>query len=62
MEVRSRAWRTDLALLQASGSEVDDRGDHLVVRTPEYVAIRIYRSVGFTGSETQLQAARLPRS
>jgi predicted GNAT family acetyltransferase len=35
MEVRSLAWRTDLALLQASGSEVDDRGDHLVVRTPQ---------------------------
>jgi RimJ/RimL family protein N-acetyltransferase len=34
MEVRSLAWRTDLALLQAAGSEVEDRGDHLVVRTP----------------------------
>lgn len=34
MEPRSLAWRTDLALLQAAGSEVEDRGDHLVVRTP----------------------------
>ena len=34
MEPRSLAWRTDLALLLAAGSEVDDRGDHLVVRTP----------------------------
>ncbi|HEU5456546.1 MAG TPA: GNAT family N-acetyltransferase [Nocardioides sp.] len=34
MELRSLAWRTDLALLQAAGSEVEDRGDHLVVRTP----------------------------
>jgi predicted GNAT family acetyltransferase len=33
MELRSLAWRTDLALLGAAGSEVDDRGDHLVVRT-----------------------------
>ncbi len=34
MELRSLAWRTDLALLRAAGSEVEDRGDHLVVRTP----------------------------
>jgi GNAT superfamily N-acetyltransferase len=34
MELRSLAWRTDLALLQAAGSEVEDRGNHLVVRTP----------------------------
>jgi RimJ/RimL family protein N-acetyltransferase len=34
MELRSLAWRTDLALLGAAGSEVHDRGDHLVVRTP----------------------------
>jgi GNAT superfamily N-acetyltransferase len=35
MELRSLAWRTDLALLRASGSEVEDRGDHLVVRTSQ---------------------------
>lgn len=34
MNVRSLAWRTDLALLQYSGSIVEDHGDHLVVRTP----------------------------
>jgi hypothetical protein len=34
----------------------------VVVADPEYLAIRIYRSVGFTGSETQLQAARVPAS
>lgn len=34
MHVESRAWRTDLALLTYSGSLVEDRGDHLVVRTP----------------------------
>jgi predicted GNAT family acetyltransferase len=34
MELRSLAWRTDLALLRAAGSEVEDRGDHIVVRTP----------------------------
>ena len=34
MEIRSLGFRTDLALLQRTGSEVDDRGTHLVVRTP----------------------------
>lgn len=34
MEIRSLGFRTDLALLTATGSEVDDRGTHLVVRTP----------------------------
>lgn len=34
MNIDSLAWRSDLALLAAGGSKVDDRGDHLVVRTP----------------------------
>lgn len=34
MELRSLAGRTDVALLRLGGSEVTDRGDHLVVRTP----------------------------
>ena len=34
MDVQSLAFRTELALLQRSGSVVEDRGDHLVVRTP----------------------------
>jgi len=34
MDVRSLGFRTDLALLTASGSVVEDRGTHLVVRTP----------------------------
>ncbi len=34
MHVRSLGFRTDLALLTASGSVVEDRGTHLVVRTP----------------------------
>ena len=34
MDVQSLAYRTDLALLRLGGSEVDDRGDHLVIRTP----------------------------
>lgn len=35
MEIRSLGYRTDLALLTASGSEIEDRGTHLVVRTPD---------------------------
>lgn len=34
MDVHSLAWRTDLALLELGGSEVEDHGTHLVVRTP----------------------------
>ena len=35
MHVRSLGFRTDLALLTASGSVVEDRGTHLVVRSPD---------------------------
>ena len=34
MDVHSLGFRTDLALLQLGGSVVEDRGTHLVVRTP----------------------------
>jgi RimJ/RimL family protein N-acetyltransferase len=34
VDVRSLAFRTDLALLTLAGSEVENRGSHLVVRTP----------------------------
>lgn len=35
MDIASLAFRTDLALARLAGSEVDDRGDHVVVRTPD---------------------------
>ncbi len=35
MDVRSLAFRTDLALLRLSGSEIDDCASHVVVRTPD---------------------------
>jgi GNAT superfamily N-acetyltransferase len=35
MDVHSLGFRTDLALLTASGSVVEDRGNHLVVRSPD---------------------------
>ncbi len=34
MHVRSLGFRTDLALLSATGSIIEDRGTHLVVRSP----------------------------
>ena len=34
MDVHSLAYRTDLALLQEAGSEVEHHTDHVVVRTP----------------------------
>ena len=35
MDISSLGLRTDVALRQLSGSEVEDHGDHLVVRTPD---------------------------
>jgi ribosomal protein S18 acetylase RimI-like enzyme len=35
MNISSLANRTDLALLERSGSRISDRGTHLVVRTPD---------------------------
>ncbi len=34
MEPASLGYATDLALLERTGSSIEDRGDHLVVRTP----------------------------
>jgi ribosomal protein S18 acetylase RimI-like enzyme len=34
VDISSLAFRTDLALLALAGSEIEDRGDHVVVRTP----------------------------
>ncbi|SDD00301.1 GNAT family N-acetyltransferase [Nocardioides lianchengensis] len=40
MEVLSRAWRTDLALLEGSGSVVEHHGTYVVVRTPDNPGFR----------------------
>src|SRR4051794_35110021 len=34
MNVQSLGFRTDIMLRRLAGASVDDRGDHLVVRTP----------------------------
>jgi predicted GNAT family acetyltransferase len=35
VDVESLAFRTDLALARLAGSEVEDHGDHIAVRTPD---------------------------
>src|SRR5688572_8529618 len=35
MDIRSLGFRTDLRLLELTGSQIEDRGTHLVVRTPD---------------------------
>ncbi|CUR60225.1 putative GCN5-related N-acetyltransferase [metagenome] len=35
MDVRSLGFRTDLALLESAGSQIEDRGELVVVRTPD---------------------------
>lgn len=34
MHIKSLGYQTDLALLELGGSEIQDRGDHIVVRSP----------------------------
>jgi hypothetical protein len=34
VKVRSLGYRADLAILALEGSQITDRGDHLVIRTP----------------------------
>ena len=45
----------------ASRHAFDEMGAEtlVMVADPDYVAIRIYRSVGFEDTETQLQASRV---
>ena len=47
----------------ASRWALDELGAHtlVMVADPDYLAIRIYRAVGFTDTETQLQAMRTPQ-
>lgn len=35
MDIRSLGYRTDLRLLELTGSLIEDRGTHLVIRTPD---------------------------
>jgi GNAT superfamily N-acetyltransferase len=40
VDVTSLGYRTDLALLQLGGTQVEDRGDHLVLRSPHNPTFR----------------------
>ncbi|MBE7325863.1 GNAT family N-acetyltransferase [Nocardioides sp. Y6] len=53
MEITSLAWRTDIAILEQSGSTVTDCGTHLLVTTPDNPAFR-------WGNFMLLQQAPLP--
>ena len=54
MEVLSRAWRTDLALLAGSGSTVEHHGTYVAVRTPDNPGYR-------WGNFLLLRRAPMPR-
>lgn len=60
MKVRSLGYRTDLAILALEGSQITDArrrglaGTLVMVADPDDVAIRVYRSVGFTVSQDQV--------
>lgn len=58
MDIASLGFRTDVALLRRSGSEVTDRGDHLVVRTPDNPD---FRWGNFLLLESAPAAADVPR-
>lgn len=53
MEISSLAWRTDIAILERSGSTVTDCGTHLFVNTPDNPGFR-------WGNFMLLQQAPLP--
>ena len=54
----SPGWVTDLAILELTGSTVDDRGDHLVVRTPANPGYHWGNCLLVTDSGTVDDAAR----
>lgn len=58
MEIRGLGYRTDIALLELSGTEVEDRGDHLVVRTPDNPTFWWGNFLLLAGPATDEDAAR----
>jgi GNAT superfamily N-acetyltransferase len=55
-------WATDLAVLELTGSIVDDRGDHLVVRTPDNPGFHWGNFVLVTDSSASDDAERWVRT
>jgi hypothetical protein len=68
VEITSLAYRTDLMLLELSGSELTDRGEYVVVRTPanpsywwgNYLLFRTAFAPGDTASRLELFHDELP--
>ena len=59
MDIRSLGFRTDLRLLEMTGSVIEDRGTHLVVRTPDnptyfWGNFLLLRQLPFPGGERTL--------
>ncbi|HEX4519884.1 MAG TPA: GNAT family N-acetyltransferase [Gaiellaceae bacterium] len=52
------AWTTDLAVREHSGSTVDDRGDHVIVRTPENPTYHWGNCLLVTDTDTRDEAER----
>ncbi|HEY0687746.1 MAG TPA: GNAT family N-acetyltransferase [Kribbella sp.] len=68
MEITSLGYRTDLMLLELSGSELTDHGEYVVVRTPanpsywwgNYLLFRTAFALGDTASRLELFHDELP--
>src|ERR1039458_8953185 len=58
MRTFSPGWATDLAVLEHSGSVVEDQGDHLVVRTPHNPDFHWGNCLFVTDGDTVDEAAR----
>ena len=58
MRTFSPGWATDLAVLEHSGSVVEDHGDHLVVRTPHNPDFHWGNCLFVTDEDTVDEAAR----
>lgn len=61
-DLRSTGFRTDLRVLELGGSEIDDRGTHLVVRTPDNPSYHwgnflLLRSLPVPGGEREVVGA-----
>ncbi len=55
-------WATDLAVLEYTGSSVEDHGDHLIVRTPDNPTFHWGNCVLVTDSEVVGDAERWIRT
>jgi GNAT superfamily N-acetyltransferase len=70
MEVRSLGYRTDLMVLSLEGSQVEDRDDYLVIRTPanpgywwgNFLLLEAPPQPGETGSWLKIFSAEFPHA